>query len=130
MTFQKTKIELIFSELSYLINGCAFKVHNELGSGQLEIAYQKAMEIELKKVNLNFIPKKQITVLYFDSKVSSNVPDFIVEDKIVIDLKRRGRITPDDFKQARRYLTAMDKKLALLIHFGIEAVISKRVVNL
>lgn len=127
MTFQKS--EFLFGDLSYKINGIAFKVHNQLGGGLLEIAYQKAMEIELKNAGLQFIPQKQIAIMYFESKVTSQVPDLIVENKIVIELKRRRKLMPDDFEQARRYLMKMKLQLSLLTHFGQEYVSIKRVVN-
>ncbi len=54
MTFQR-KYDLIYAVLSYKINGCAFKVHNELGGGHLESVYQKAMAIALRNAKLEFV---------------------------------------------------------------------------
>ena len=130
MNFQSGKLELIFSELSYKINGCAYKVHNELGGGHLEKVYQKAMAIEFERAGLKFLDQKQVAIMYFNSKISSSVPDFIVEEKVVVDLKRKGRLLPDDFDQVRKYLKSLDMKLSLLHHFGKECVMVKRVVNL
>ena len=124
------KSDLLFPELSYQINGCAFSVHNELGSGHLEKTYQKALAIEFTNSDIKFIEQKHIPVKYLNSKISSITPDFLVEEKIVVDIKRSGRITPDDYEQAKRYLKFIDYKLCLLIHFGLEGVISKRVINL
>jgi len=125
-----TKIELIYPELSYQINGCAFKIHNKLGYGHLEKVYQKALKIEFEKEKFTFVDLKQLPVIYSDQKVSTYVPDFLIEDKIVIDLKRSGRITPEDYEQLKRYLRRTGYKLGLIIHFGSEGVISKRVLNL
>jgi GxxExxY protein len=130
MNFSKKPVKLEFEELSYLINGCAFKVHKELGGGLLEKAYQNALAVEFTKAKLNFIEQHQIAINYFGSKISSMVPDFVVNDKIVVELKRRPRILPADYDQARNYLKLMNKKLALLVHFGKEYVTIKRVVNL
>jgi GxxExxY protein len=74
--------------------------------------------------------QKQIKVKYFDAVVGKRVPDFVINDQVVVELKRSFRIMPDDFDQARIYLKIMDKKLALLMHFGKEYVTIKRVVNL
>ncbi len=130
MTFQLRTPNLIYADLSFKINGCAFRVHNALKNGHLEKVYQKAMAVELKNSGLEFIDQKQIKLLYEQVLVGTNVPDFVIENKIVIDLKRRGRLFPDDFQQARKYLHAMNMKLALLMHFGKEGVLVKRVVNI
>ena len=130
MSFSKKSVQLVFEELSYLINGCAFSVHKQLGGGLLEKPYQNALAVEFSKANLKFTEQQQIAVNYFDSKISVMVPDFVVEDNIVVELKRKPRILPADYDQARNYLRLMNKKLALLIHFGKEYVTIKRVVNL
>ncbi len=122
--------DLIFPELSFIITGCAFQVHNELGYGHLEKVYQKAMRIEMKKTGLQFVEQPDWPINYDYTEIGSNRPDFVVEEKIVLDLKRSGRITPKDFDQMKRYLRAKNYKLGLLIHFGIEGVIIKRVLYL
>jgi GxxExxY protein len=122
--------DLIFPELSYLINGCSYRVHNNLGSGHLEKVYQKALAIEFERSGFRIMDQKQIKVKYFDAVVGKRVPDFVINDQVVVELKRSFRIMPDDFDQARIYLKIMDKKLALLMHFGKEYVTIKRVVNL
>jgi GxxExxY protein len=130
MDFQQNKTNFIFAELSFKINGCAFKVHNTLGGGQLEKTYQKSLAIELTNAGITFQEQKLIVVNYANVLVGKNIPDFIVDDKIIVEIKRTGRLLPLDFDQARRYLKATNKKLSLLIHFGKESVNIKRVVNL
>ena len=129
MTFQFSHSNLLLSDLSYKIIGCAFNVHKVLGGGHLENSYHKAFIAELSKSGLKFISKKQIAINYKEVLVSMYEPDFIVEDSIIIEIKRKGRLTPKDFEQANRYLKATGKKLALLIHFGQELVKVKRVIN-
>jgi len=130
MNFSKKPVKLEFEELSYLINGCAFSVHKLLGGGLLEKPYQNALAAEFDKVKLSFVEQKQISISYFNSKIGIMVPDFVVEDSVVVELKRKPRILPADYDQARNYLRLMNKKLALLMHFGKEYVTIKRVVNL
>ncbi len=130
MTFKTTNPNLIYADLSFKINGCAFKVHNVLKGGQLEKTYQKAMAVELKNAGLSVLDQKRISITYAGALVGLNVPDFLIDEKVVIDLKRRGRFYPDDFEQTRRYLVALKMKLALLMHFGKDHVFIKRVVNL
>ena len=130
MTFQKTKIELLFQELSYKIVGCAFKVHNELGGGHLEKSYHNALTIALSDAGLQFISKQHLAVSYSGKFINGYEPDLLVEDSVIVEIKRRCRLNPKDFDQARRYLKLTGKKLALLIHFGTDSVSIKRVVNL
>ncbi len=122
--------DLIFPELSFKITGCAFQVYNELGYGHLEKVYQRAMRIEMKKNALQFVEQPDWPIKYDSAKISSNRPDFVIEESIIIDLKRNTRITPKDFDQMKRYLKAKNNKLGLIIHFGIDGVIIKRVLNL
>ncbi len=129
MAFQK-KYNLIHSEISYKIIGCAYKVHNELGGGHLENVYQKAMAIALSSEKLEFVEQKNLPIVFLDNKLTRYRPDFIVEEKVVIDLKRTKKLLDDDFDQAFRYLQLTNHQLALLIHFGKEFVTKKRVVNL
>ena len=129
MAFQK-KYDLIYSDLSYKIIGSAYKVHNELGGGHLESAYQKAMAIALKNANLEFVEQKNIPVVFLSKEVTKYRPDFIVEGKVAIDLKRTRKLLDDDFDQVSRYLQLTNQKLGLLLHFGREYVKQKRVVNI
>jgi len=69
MAFQK-KFDLIYSDLSYKINGCAYKVHKELGGGHLKSVYQKAMAIALKNAKLEYLEQKNLPVVFLTSKIT------------------------------------------------------------
>jgi len=130
MTFHTYNFEFVYPELSFKIIGCAFAVHNSLGSGHLEKTYHNALFIEFKKEKLKFVSKQKIKIVHGNDEVNNYFPDFIVEENVIVEIKRRNRIVTKDFEQARRYLSSTGKKLALLIHFGIESVTVKRVVNI
>ncbi len=129
MTFQNNT-EFVNGNLSYKIIGCAFKVHNQLGGGHLESVYQKALDDSLKNAKLDFKAQKYLPVKYLNSKITDYKPDFIVEDQVVVDIKRHKKILIKDFEQVKRYLKETSLKLGLLIHFGADYVKVKRVVNL
>ena len=122
--------DLIYPELSYLILECAFKVHNTIGGGLDEKDYQKALAAEFTKRGINFVEQKYIPLEYDDIKIRKRFSDFVVEEKIAVEIKSGARIKYKNFKQTEQYLKIMDYKLGLLIVFGREFVTHKRVLNI
>ena len=74
-------------ELTYKIIGCAMKVHNIMGPGFQEVIYQRCLAIEFEKQGLVFQREQEQTVYYEDIEVGTRRADFIVEGKIVVELK-------------------------------------------
>jgi GxxExxY protein len=122
--------DLVYPELSYTIIGCAFEVYNELGYGHAEKFYQKAMALSLKKAGLQF--KEQVhTPLKFQNEVIGRMYlDFLVEDKVVVELKKNARFSKSNIDQVNQYLITGNYSLALLINFSSDGVIHKRLVNI
>ena len=129
MAFTKRK-DLIYPELSYLILNCAFKVHNMLGGGLEEKDYQKALAVEFKSRGIQYQEQKYIPLNYIDENIRKRFSDFVVEDKIVVEIKSGKRIKYKDFKQTEGYLKILNYKLGLQIVFGREYVSHKRVLNI
>ena len=129
MAFNHRK-DLIYPELSYLILNCVFKVHNTLRGGLAEKDYQKALAAEFRSRGIKFEEQKYIPLNYRDEKISKRFGDFVVEDKIVVEIKSGNRIIYKDFKQTECYIKILDCKLGLLIVFGREYVSHKRVLNI
>lgn len=121
--------DIIDKELSYKIVGIAYEIHNALGSIYSEKQYQDVFDEALKSKNLSNEREKDLYFNVGDSKIKGNRPDFIVENKIVIDLKVKRYITREDFRQMLRYLKSGGYKLGLIINFGTPKVTIKRVVN-
>src|SRR5689334_12203294 len=69
------------------IIGCAFKVHNTLGIGFQELIYQRALEIELGKTDLAFGREVNIPILYDGIEIGSRRVDFLVDGKVLVELK-------------------------------------------
>jgi len=124
----KTADHLLYEDLSYKIREIIFKVKKELGLGHKEIVYQKALAIEFKKKNLKFEREKQIPVIYEQKKVGVYVPDFVIEDKIIIELKALIFTGAKEEKQLWTYLKGSKYRLALLVNFGPRDVEISRVV--
>ena len=116
-------------ELTERIIGCAFRVHNTMGFGYLESVYEKCLEIELAKADLQAEFQKAITVRYDGGVVGEFVADIVVDDTIVVELKSVMHLLPVHEAQLVNYLVATGKPVGLLLNFGEERVEVKRKVR-
>ena len=122
--------DLVYPELSYEIIGCAYEVINTLGGGHPEKVYQKALAIEFSNKKIAF--KEQVYApLYYDDKIiEKSFLDFVIEEKVVVEIKKETRFSKGNIDQVNRYLKATDLKLALLINFSKDDIVFKRLVNI
>ncbi len=122
--------EGIYSDITGKIIKSAFNAHNFLGCGFLEEVYHKALLKELKWQNLLFISKPVIEVYYSDEELLGVFyPDFIIEEKIVVEIKATDGICDQYIAQTLNYLKAANLELALLINFGAKSLQIKRLLN-
>jgi GxxExxY protein len=110
--------DFLYPELTYKIRGAIFAVWEELGPAFKESAYQKALEKEFGKRNIPFIAQKQIDIIYDGEKIGVYRPDFIIDNKILIEIKVLPQLTKLEEKQIWYYLKGTSYKLALLLNFG------------
>jgi GxxExxY protein len=89
---------VLYRELSYRVMQAVFEVHNTLGPGFVEGMYEEALAYELEMCDIPFERQKMITVHYKERIVGTHRLDFIVDDKIVLELKAVSSLT-DVFKQ-------------------------------
>lgn len=120
--------EFIYQDLTYAIRGAAFAVRKALGFGHKESVYQKALAVELMKRRIAFVRETQIPVTYDGQRVGVYQPDFLVDEKVIIELKALPRISQQEQRQAWDYLRDTPYKLALLINFGSKNLEIKRIV--
>lgn len=121
--------EILFKELSFAIVGAAMEVHRQLGVGFLEAVYQKALAYELTLRGIPFEEQKVLSVYYKGQLVGEYQADFVVDGKIVLELKSVSAISNAHMAQARNYLAATGLRLAILINFGAASLETKRVVK-
>lgn len=105
-------------ELTYKIIGCAMKVHNTLGNGFQEVIYQRCLAIELTKAGVGFAREQEQTIFYEGIDVGTRRADFIVENRLIVELKAVINLEDVHLAQAKNYTIAYDYKLGLLINFG------------
>jgi len=110
--------DLLYPDLSYKVVGAIYEVWKELGPVFKESVYQKALIEEFKKRNIPFISQKQISIFYSGKKVGVYVPDFVIDDKILLEIKHLPRLTFKEKKQVWYYLKGTNYKLLLLVNFG------------
>lgn len=116
-----TSIE--YSDRTFDILSCAYRVHSKLGPGQLEKIYEKALMYELKKKGFNAVSQQEIHFMYaedFDLAEGLKV-DIMVEDTFIIELKSVETLLPVHFKQLQSYLKLANKRQGWLINFNVES---------
>lgn len=121
--------EYLHEELTEKVIGCCYKVHNELGAGFLEKVYQNALAIELKDADIRFVQECPLNVLYRGSVVGEYFPDFIVDGKVIVELKAIEMLSKPHEVQLVNYLKATGLKIGLLINFGRSVVVKRRILS-
>jgi len=107
-----------FNDGTDVIIGCAYKVHNTLGSGYLEKVYENALRIELKKNGFAVEQQFPIPVFYDGEIVGDFFADLLVDGNLIIELKAVENLHPRHEAQLVNYLTATNIDTGLLINFG------------
>jgi GxxExxY protein len=119
---------LIEEELSERIIGCCIRVHRALGPGFLETIYEEALALELAKARLGFERQKSIVISYDGRPVGEHRLDYLIEMRLVLELKAYKGIDDIHLAIARSYLKATRLQLALVINFSRPTLEIKRVV--
>lgn len=104
MEYRLHRNDLVYPDLSYKIIGCAFEVFNQLGNGHKEIVYHKSLAISFQEQKLSFKDEVYYPVEYKKVIVGRNYFDFLVEDKIVVEIKSMARFSKAHFDQTSNYL--------------------------
>jgi GxxExxY protein len=121
--------EILYEQLSYLIIGAAFEVHRQLGPGFLEAIYERALAIELSTREIRFRQQAPLTVSYKGSCIGEYRAEFVIDDKIVVEVKSVSALTLAHEAQALHYLAVTGLRLAILINFGSKSLQSRRIIR-
>ncbi|MEI9944917.1 MAG: GxxExxY protein [Chitinophagaceae bacterium] len=107
-----------YGEITEKIIGASFRVHNTLGNGFQEVIYQRALELEMKLIPINYIREFEMPIHYLDQQIGTRRVDFLVEGKISVELKAIIKLEDVHLAQAINYLEAYNLEIGLLINFG------------
>lgn len=120
---------MIKNELTYKIIGCAMNVHNTIGPGFQEVIYQRCLKMELEESGLNFEREKNQAIFYKDVQIGTRRADFVVEEKVIVEIKAVTKLEDVHLAQAKNYTVAYDFPLGLLINFGSKSMEYKLLFN-
>ena len=113
---------LIYPEESQRILGIAMQLHREMGCGFKEKVYQDAFEVLLKEKKINYEREKHIDLVFHGVKLDHDFYyDFLIEDKIGVEIKAVSEIIGEFESQIINYLHVGNHKLGLLLNFGVES---------
>jgi GxxExxY protein len=116
-------------QLTYKINGCAMKVHNTLGNGFQEVIYQRCLAIEMDKAGLTYVREEEHVIYYEEIEVGTRRADFVVEDRVIVEIKALTQLENVHLAQAKNYVVAYQKPIGLLINFGAQSLQFKKIYN-
>lgn len=116
----------IKDELTFKIIGAAMKIHSTLGNGFQEVIYQRCLAIEFEKQGLGFAREEEMPIYYEGVQVGTRRADFLVENKILVELKAVIKLEDVHLAQGLNYLQAYQIDIGLLINFGSTSLEYKR----
>lgn len=120
---------VLYKELSYEIVGALFDAYNTLGANYHERYCQRAVEQFLIKRHITFIKEYQVDIFIEDKFIGKHFLDFLIENVVVLEIKKGNGYNMSDMKQVLMYLKTTGLKLGILGYFGSEGVIYKRIIN-
>ena len=117
---------MLNQDLTKKIIGCAFTVHNTLGSGFLEKVYEQALILELKASGLSVRSQEPLSVKYRDQIIGEYFADLIVEDQVICELKAVDVLKKAHEVQLVNYLVATGIDVGVLINFGDSVTVRRK----
>lgn len=118
--------DLLYKELSYKVVGCCYEVYNELGPAHKEQVYQEALKLAFEDKDIGYEDKKRLKIKFKGKAVGIYEPDFVIEDKIIIEIKSVLNMPKVFENQLYYYLRGSNYKLGYLINFGNENIDIRR----
>lgn len=121
--------DIHYPELSYKLTGLFFQIHNKYGRFKSEKQYCDYFEEFLKERKYSYVREKNLKNIYASVIEQGNIPDFMVENKIIIDFKSKKFVTKDDYFQMMRYLECTNLPLGIIVNFRSTYLKPKRIIN-
>ncbi len=121
--------KIIYPDLSFRIAGILFKIYNELGGGYQEKYYYKPIETELQKSQIHYVRQSVVDLRYKDLSLGRYFIDYIIDKKIVLEIKVTPYFSKRDIKQVLAYLEKSKMELGILASFTKTGVKLKRILR-
>ena len=112
--------DYLYEDLTYSVRGAVFEVYNHLGPGFKELVYHNALKTEFDLRGMLFESKKRLPISYKDEQVGVYEPDFVMDNKVLIEIKAVPEMPAIYETQLYYYLRGTGFKLGFLINFGTE----------
>ena len=110
---------LLYETESYQILGACFEVYKDKGCGFLEAVYQECLEIEFEIQGILFVPQTELKLAYKGRQlVQIYRPDFVLYDKIILEIKAVSALADEHRAQLHNYLKATGYRVGLLVNFA------------
>jgi GxxExxY protein len=109
---------MLYEDLTYKIRGAIYEVYNIIGPGYKEDIYCRSLAKELMLQKLSYIEKKRVNIIYKGDKVGTYEPDFVIDEKVVVEIKSVPHMLKLFETQLYYYLKGTPYKLGLLVNFG------------
>ena len=122
------KNQYVVSGLTGEIIGAAMEVYNQLGTGFLESVYDEALAVELTQRKIRFERQKELPVFYKQELIKKFVCDFLIDSRVIVEVKAIKALGDIDRMQLTSYLKASRVEIGLLLNFGGESLDFKRVI--
>jgi GxxExxY protein len=116
----------LYKELSYQLVGCFYDAYNELGPAHKEQIYHEALKILFAEKNIRFKSKPKITIQFRSKKIGVYEPDFLIDDKIVIEIKSIINMPKVFEQQLFYYMKGTKYRIGYLVNFGSEKIDIRR----
>ena len=123
-------MDLKYRDITERIIGSSFEVHKFLGNGFQEVIYQRALSWEFKQVGLDFAREIEQKIFYkhLEEPIGTRRADFVVENKVMVEIKAVKELEDVHLAQALNYLKAYKLEIGLLINFGSKSLTFKRLI--
>ena len=112
--------DLLYKDLSYKIIGCFYEVYNELGPAHKEQIYQEALKLAFEENKIKYEDKKRLKIKFKGKDIGIYEPDFIIDNKIIIEIKSLLNMPKVFEKQLYYYLRGTNYNVGYLVNFGNE----------
>ncbi len=126
--FYKAK-DLLYKEEVFELIGVCIDVHKELGKGFSEIVYKDAMEVDLRKKNIDYERERKFEIEYKGQKLPHYYfADFVYDNKIIVEVKAQNGLVEEHYKQVLNYLAVSKLRLGIIVNFNDDIIKFKRVI--